>query len=241
MPGANGRHPAPADISVGATAHTNVPPDPSGRPEIVVQPIQPTRIGPSALAQDSADQALPPARMSSEELREAEGDIVDVLFGAHERSMRQVVVIEIPRLGSVPLFDDQGRVEHNADGSIATGVWAIRVRPLHHEQLLEAERRARKVWRPSERTGKREWVSDPVDQANWIVYMGTVPEDRQRPGGWDDQRMWARFGVQNGPELVEKLLLVGEKNRVADEIRKASGIQTDEELVGNASGGEGES
>lgn len=180
-----------------------------------------------------------PAQMNVEELKAEEPDIVDALFAEHERVASQVAVIELPEY-HVPQVDDDGKLVRDADGKVVVGPWRIRVRALHQEQIDQAERKSRRVFRPNEK-GKRESTADPVELTSWIIYLGTVPEDRQRPGGWDDSRMWTKFKVGNGVDLIDKFLRVGDKTKIADAIRKLSNINMDEDLAGESSGAEEES
>jgi hypothetical protein len=54
--------------------------------------------------------------------------------------------------------------------------------------------------------------------------LATVPEDRQKPGGWDDRSMWAKLGVSNGVQVIDCVLHPGEKNVVLRGISQVSGI-----------------
>jgi hypothetical protein len=223
----NGR----ADITVGTGAAKNVRVQ---QAEATVVPIAP--VGVSALAEAARDEPSRPQHMTEDQLKDAEPDIVDALFEASTLTARQVAVVEIERL-QVPQYDDDGKALRSESGDVVRGPYAFRIRGLHHEQLLEADRRARRIKRPNER-GKIEHIPDPVDIGNWVVYLGTVPEDRQRKGGWDDKRMHQRYSVGNGPELIEKLLLAGEKEQAAAAVRRMSRLNLDEELVGESSAAE---
>jgi hypothetical protein len=134
-----------------------------------------------------------------------------------------VAVIEVPRL-QVPQLGDNGcELRDPHTGKAVLGPWVFRVRGLHQDELDDADRRSL-VKRVDRRTGRNHWVADASARASWIIYLATVPEDREKPGGWDDRSMWARFGASNGVEVIDRLLRPGEKNTVLSGISQLSGI-----------------
>ena len=168
---------------------------------------------------------------SVDELRSQEPDLLEYLFKAAERTEREVGVVEFPRI-QVPQLDDQGKAIRDKDGQPVLGPWSIRVRGLSHEQIEQARKKTRRTWTIDD-SGKRVFVPDDAEMASWLVYLGTVPEDRVR---WDDKRMWDHFGAASGPDLIDRFLLAGEKNKVAERIRKMSGITLDTDVVEEPSG-----
>lgn len=74
-----------------------------------------------------------------------------------------------------------------------------------------------------------------------VIYLATPPRYRTRPGGWDDQRMWARYAVGNGPELIKEYLLVGESVQALGVVLQLSRFANDqEEVMGNSYGSDGD-
>lgn len=210
---------------------------PPAQTHVQVEVIDPTaqgdpRIGLTAL--QDPNQPKRPAQLTPEELREQEPDIVEQLFQARQALARRTVKVEIPDL-LVDLVDDDGKLVLDPEtGKPKKGPWHIRLRRLHQEEMAEAGRKARRVWTINEK-GKREQGPDPVELNSWLIYLATLPEYRTRPGGWDDRRMWERFKVGNGVELIEVFLDVGQKKRMTDAIARISSIVLDEDLVPNSS------
>lgn len=59
-----------------------------------------------------------------------------------------------------------------------------------------------------------------------LIYEATVPEDRARV--WDCKEMWVHCHVGSGVDLIDKLLLAGEKDRVVEAIYDLSGFGGDD-------------
>lgn len=197
------------------------------------------RIASSAIAAPDPGQGKRPNQQSQTELRDQEPDVVEFLFKAHERLERQTATVEIPDL-QVPQLDDDGKLLRGPDGQPVLGPWQIRIKGLHQDQIAQAERKCRRIRRTNSQ-GKPEYSADPTEMASWVIYLATVPEDRQRPGGWDDRRMWDRFQVGNGIELIDAFLRLGDKKRIGDAIEQLSNLNVDDGLVPNSSAAAGES
>lgn len=56
---------------------------------------------------------------------------------------------------------------------------------------------------------------------SYLIYLATTAEDRKKY--WDNPVFRDKFGVMEGYELIEKVLLPGEKAQVLDEIDTLSG------------------
>lgn len=78
-------------------------------------------------------------------------------------------------------------------------------------------------------------VAESVEVASYrsdIIYMATVEEDRKKI--WDNKAAWDRLGVATGRDLIDIVLMAGEKDAVLDKIEEISGFQpTVEETVKN--------
>jgi hypothetical protein len=134
-----------------------------------------------------------------------------------------VALVEFPRF-QVPQVGDDGRELRDPNtGQVVLGPWTIRVRGLHQDELDDADRRSL-VKRIDERTGKDQWVVDPVARESWLIYLATVPDDRQKPGGWDDRGTRDELGASNGIEVIDRKLRPGEKNGVLSGISQVSGV-----------------
>ena len=68
---------------------------------------------------------------------------------------------------------------------------------------------------------------DPVVYESYLIYLATVEEDKKKY--WDNQKLKDKFDVMQGYELVDKVLLPGEKDAVIDQINILSGYNLDED------------
>lgn len=69
---------------------------------------------------------------------------------------------------------------------------------------------------------------DTTRYRSQLIYEATVPEDRARI--WDAKEAWAHYRVPGGVDLVDKVLIAGEKDRVVSAIEELSGFGGDDEL-----------
>ena len=194
--------------------------------QIVDQPPQPATGGQPLPPPDARK---PPRSMSVPELRAEEPGVLSYLFDAEERRNRQVGTLEIP-WRQVPQYDDDGKVMRDDEGKPLLGAWTIHFRRLSQDELVLAAKRAKKIWQVGEE-GRREFVPDPVEVGNWLVYLATVPEERSRPGGWDDKRLWDHYHVGNGSEVPSKFLTPGEMATAIQLVNDLAGLPRDERFL----------
>ena len=140
-------------------------------------------------------------------VRSYEGDLLGGLLAAAGYREQEIYTINIIRNG-VKFF-------------------SFRVHPLSEEEILACVRRHTKYGR-NRRLGTRE--QQDFKRAEYrcdIIYTATVPEDQKAVWG-DNNGLWRKLDVLNGPQAIEKILKAGEKDRVCDKIEEISGY-TDEE------------
>jgi len=190
----------------------------------VMEPNQPSTGG-----QMVPPERKPPKALTVPELREEEPDIVGMLFEAEERHARQIATLEIP-WRQVPQYDDDGHVLRDGDGKYVMGPFRIRFRRLTQEEVTTATRKAKRIWQVGD-DGRRENAPDPTEVGNLMIYTATVPEDKARPGGWDDRRLWDRYKVGNGTEVPSKFLTVGEWAAALQLVNKMAGLPEDERFI----------
>lgn len=66
-----------------------------------------------------------------------------------------------------------------------------------------------------------------------LIYTATV-EGADGKKVWDNKELWSALNVLNGVDLVDKVLMAGEKERVIGEIEELSGFESQvEEVVKN--------
>ena len=176
--------------------------------------------------------ALPlkvPKAMTAAELRAEEPDIVSYLFEAEAQRKLQVATLQI-NWRQVPQYDDEGKIKRDERGRPVLGPYTIHFRRLEHEEINVARRKARRVWQVGDE-GRREFVPDDIEVGNWLIWLATVPEERTRPGGWDDPRMVAHYQVGNGKEVPSKFLSPGEWAQALTLVNEMAGLPKDERFV----------
>lgn len=58
-----------------------------------------------------------------------------------------------------------------------------------------------------------------------VIYEATIEEDRKKL--WDNKKAWASLDVLSGIDMVDKVLMAGEKDHIYDIIEKESGFTND--------------
>ena len=56
---------------------------------------------------------------------------------------------------------------------------------------------------------------------SWLIYTATVDEDRAKL--WDNKQAQQAFNVLQGVDVIDCVLLSGEKDRIIDRINEISG------------------
>lgn len=150
--------------------------------------------------------------MSEQSEREAylanEGDLLRGLLEAAET--KETATIEVARKGRV--------------------LFAFRIRPLSEADYNECREKATKYQRSRQFGGIR--VPEEMDTSRYrslLIYTATVDEDRQAL--WDSKEAQKRLNVINGADLIDKVLLAGEKDAIIAKIDEISGFGTDLESV----------
>lgn len=144
---------------------------------------------------------------TKEDLLTHEDDLLRGLLEAAEAVTKETVEIEIARKGKV--------------------LFRFRVRPLLEQEAMECYDKASKF--VTNNLGIRvRRETDQVTYRSLLIYTATVEEDRKRL--WDNKAAWEKLNVLSGPDLIDRVLLAGEKDAVARKIEEISGFRTDGEL-----------
>lgn len=102
-------------------------------------------------------------------------------------------------------------------------VLSFRIRPLGEEEYFEC-RKKNTTYRKNKQVGTR--VAESVDTARYraqLIYTATVQEDREKL--WDNREAWHQLNVLNGVDLVEVVLMAGEKDEILTKLDEISGYQ----------------
>ena len=106
----------------------------------------------------------------------------------------------------------------------------FRIRPLNEDETQTCLKNATK-YKPS-KPGEPKVVIETNRSLfrSYLVYSATVDADRAKV--WDNKKAMDALGVMQGVEMVEKILLAGEKDRVLDIVDEISGYDSD--MMGTA-------
>lgn len=103
----------------------------------------------------------------------------------------------------------------------------FRIRPISEDEIQVCLRRANKVAPAKSGQPRKVLDTNNAKFRSLVIYTATVDEDRARV--WDNKTALETFGIYESWEMIDKVLLVGEKNRVLDKIDEISGFDDDTE------------
>lgn len=159
--------------------------------------------------------AIQDADLTEEEakaqLRTYEGDILKGLLAAADfrDDEDNVVPIEIARNGVV--------------------LFTFRIRPLSEEEYNRCKEKNTKYVRNKQLGIKFPEDTNATRYRSHLIYEATVEEDRAKI--WDNKEAWRALNVLNGIDLIDKVLLAGEKDAVLNKIDDISGYSSTLEEV----------
>lgn len=97
----------------------------------------------------------------------------------------------------------------------------FRIRPLSEEESLACHDHATKFAPRKKGQPKREIETNVAKFRSWLIYTATVDEDRAKT--WDNKVAQEALNVLQGADMIDAVLLSGEKDRVIDVINEISG------------------
>lgn len=119
----------------------------------------------------------------------------------------------------------QRKVQIKRNGEDIAEFW---IRPLTEKEIQECRKQASK-YRQDPRGklfGKIEIEIDAVKFRSYKILMATV--DKGSGILWDNEKLKDGLGVLHSIDVIDKILIGGEKDRIADLIDEISGFGTDE-------------
>lgn len=147
------------------------------------------------------------------QLRIYENDILKGLLqaAAYKNDEESIKKIEVARNGVV--------------------LFSFHVRPLSEEEYQECREKNTKYVRNKQLGIKFPENTNSVRYRSELIYRATIDEDREKI--WDNKDAWKALNVLSGVDLVDKILLAGEKDAILEIIDKISGYTTMEETAKN--------
>jgi hypothetical protein len=162
---------------------------------------------------DQPDQ--PAERLSPQENLSAERSLLDAMLGAAKQREQATEIIEIAREGQV--------------------LFAFRIRPLTEEENEACDEMATIYKKDRRALAPIPIRTDRAKYRSLVIVKATVAfcekaEDgsyRDVPSMWDSADLHRQFGIAGNHEVVDHILLPGEKERVMDRISELSGFGPD--------------
>ena len=105
--------------------------------------------------------------------------------------------------------------------------FVFRVRPVSEEESIKCHDHATKFAPRKRGQPKREIETNTSLFRSWLIYTATVDEDRKKL--WDNKKAQEALNVLQGVEMIDAVLLSGEKDRIIDVINEISGYGDDME------------
>lgn len=105
--------------------------------------------------------------------------------------------------------------------------FVFRIRPVSEEESIACHDHATKFAPRKRGQPKREIETNQAKFRSWLIYTATVDEDRKKL--WDNKKAQDALDVLQGVDMIDAVLLSGEKDRVIDVINEISGYGDDME------------
>ncbi len=101
----------------------------------------------------------------------------------------------------------------------------FRIRPVSEEESVACHEHATKFAPRKKGQPKMEIETNTAKFRSWLIYTATVDEDRKKT--WDNRQAQEALNVLQGVDMIDAVLLSGEKDRIIDEINEISGYGED--------------
>lgn len=159
------------------------------------------------------------AEETKNQMRAFEGDILKGMLEAAKFQTDEVRNIEVARGGKV--------------------FFTFRIRPLSEGEYEKCRKKHTKYVRNKQLGIKMPEDTNSVKYRSELIYTATVEEDRKKT--WDNKQLWealekmGKGDVLTGTDVIDLVLMPGEKAAIVDQIDDLSGFDNDnlEEVTKN--------
>ena len=103
----------------------------------------------------------------------------------------------------------------------------FRIRPLSEDETNACLDHASKFAPRKRGQPKRRIETDQAKFRSWLIYTATVDEDRKKT--WDNKQAQEALEILYGVDMIDAVLLAGEKDAVLERIDEISGYGSDAE------------
>lgn len=106
-------------------------------------------------------------------------------------------------------------------------LFKLHIHPISDEDVSQATKKATKYKDnpQGKKYGKIEVGFDKALYKSWLIYLATTEEDQALI--WGNPALKS-IGVMQPVDAIDKLLVIGDKNMLLDEVTKISGLEDDE-------------
>lgn len=116
------------------------------------------------------------------------------------------------------------RIQIRRNGALK---FEFRIRPISEEESIKCREHATRYAPRKRGQPKQEIETNMAKFRSWLIYAATVDEDRAKT--WDNKKAQEALGVLQGVDMIDAVLLSGEKDRIIDRINEISGYGDDVE------------
>ena len=110
-------------------------------------------------------------------------------------------------------------------------LFTFRIRPLSEEEYQQCKEKNTKYSRNKNLGIKFPEETNTTRYRSALIYQATVDKDRERV--WNNKSVWKELNVLNGIDLIDRVLLAGEKDTALELIDRISGYSMNvEETAG---------
>ena len=102
----------------------------------------------------------------------------------------------------------------------------FRIRPLSEDETNACLDHASKFAPRRKGQPKRKIETDLAKFRSWLIYTATVDEDRKKT--WDNKQAQEALDILHGVDMIDAVLLAGEKDAVISRIDEISGYGSDD-------------
>lgn len=108
-------------------------------------------------------------------------------------------------------------------------MFTVHIHPISEADARFARKKAA-IMMPNPNNKKLPPIEKDMDQAkfnSWLIYLGTTEEDQEKI--WGNSTIMQKYALSFPYESIDVLLMLGEKQRIADLILEISGMGDEEE------------
>jgi hypothetical protein len=116
-----------------------------------------------------------------------------------------------------PAFYEKIQVRRNGEVK-----FEFRIRPLAENESRSCYEKATHYAKHKANEPKTAIDVNYALARSWLIYAATINEDRAKT--WENQRVLKHFNLLEGVDMIDRVLLAGEKDKIVERINDISGF-----------------